>query len=317
MKKFLLTITFFFAVTVGVLSIGGLAVDAGLKKSRLENFSEWNDIYQSKISSDVIVLGSSRAWKHVSPRILDSVLHVDVYNLGLDGYHFDMQYYRYQIFLQHNSIPNCILLCLDSHSLSKKGQLFMPEQFAPYLSDSLIKQATAPYEGFQSLDYHNPFTKYLYKTRYIATGLLELTGLKHFDSKKYKGYQGKNKPWDNSYENFVKKNPDGWTHKIKATQLRLMEAFLSQCRKSHVNVVFVYTPEYIDAQRHLKNRKQIFQIYTALSEKYHLPFLDYSNHELCTDKSNFYNSQHLNKSGAEKYSQILAHDLMKIKMEFN
>ena len=37
--------------------------------------------------------------------------------------------------------------------------------------------------------------------------------------------------------------------------------------------------------------------------------LDYTHNPICYDTAYFYNAQHLNRKGAEKFSRILAHDL--------
>ena len=49
-------------------------VDAGLRKSRNAYFANWNDLYNSKINADLLIMGSSRAEFHISPKILDSLL---------------------------------------------------------------------------------------------------------------------------------------------------------------------------------------------------------------------------------------------------
>lgn len=43
-----------------------------------------------------------------------------------------------------------------------------------------------------------------------------------------------------------------------------------------------------------------------------ITFLDYSKDSICTDKINFYNSQHLNAIGAGKFNRKLSNDLKKI-----
>jgi hypothetical protein len=93
-KKFLIHIALFTTIIIGVLTALGVVITAGLRKTRIENFSEWNDIFDSKINADLIVTGSSRAWSNVSPKIIDSTLNLNSYNLGLDGAHFDIQFSR-------------------------------------------------------------------------------------------------------------------------------------------------------------------------------------------------------------------------------
>ena len=61
-----------------------------------------------------------------------------------------------------------------------------------------------------------------------------------------------------------------------------------------------------------KTVKEIISLYQHFSEKYDIPFLDYSNDELSYSTKYFYNSQHLNRTGAELFTAKLADDLMEI-----
>ena len=47
-----------------------LFISKYLKKSNVAAFGEysvWNDVFEGKINSDVLIYGSSRAWVHISP----------------------------------------------------------------------------------------------------------------------------------------------------------------------------------------------------------------------------------------------------------
>ncbi len=53
-------------------------------------------------------------------------------------------------------------------------------------------------------------------------------------------------------------------------------------------------------------------MYLNLASKYNVPILDYTHDSICYDTAYFYNAQHLNRKGAEKFSLQLAHDLKAI-----
>ena len=50
-------------------------------------------------------------------------------------------------------------------------------------------------------------------------------------------------------------------------------------------------------------------LYKQIATEYNIPFLDYSNHEICYNKNNFYNTTHMNGTAATRFSQILAEDI--------
>ena len=84
------------------------AADAGLKKTKYSEYCVWNDI-NSSVNADLLIQGSSRAWCQVSPKILDSIMKINSYNLGMSGYNFDMEYCRFKVYLEHNVVPKYIV----------------------------------------------------------------------------------------------------------------------------------------------------------------------------------------------------------------
>jgi hypothetical protein len=258
------------------------------------------------------VAGSSKAWVQVSPFILDTALRLNTYNLGLDGHQFKAQYMRHRFYEQFNRQPTYIIHAVDLFTLTKRKDLYMPEQFAPYLADSIIANGTKDYIGYTSIDYFNPFTKYQYRNRTIGIGLLELFNIKHYASFKYKGYEGHNEKWDLSFDNALRQNRDGWAEILDDSTVKLFDIYLDECKRKGIKMVMFYPPEYIEAQHLITNRKEIISLYQHFSEKYDIPFLDYSNDELSYSTKYFYNSQHLNRTGAELFTAKLAVDLMEI-----
>ncbi|MBE2208298.1 MAG: hypothetical protein IAE84_11975, partial [Saprospiraceae bacterium] len=68
-------------------------------------FEVWNDIYNSNVNCDIAIYGSSRAWVHIDPKILSHILQLNVYNFGIDGHNFWLQYLRHIEFLKYNPKP--------------------------------------------------------------------------------------------------------------------------------------------------------------------------------------------------------------------
>jgi hypothetical protein len=67
----------------------------------------------------------------------------------------------------------------------------------------------------------------------------------------------------------------------------------------------VCAPEYIEGQIFTKNRGEVISLYTKYSHKYNIPFYDYSTDAISYQKKYFYNTNHLNKMGAELFTTKL------------
>lgn len=314
MTKFIKKTIIFILILFFLLFTFEMIVNTGLRKSDDFLLSEWNDIVNGEINSDIIINGSSRAWVHISPKILEENINLSTYNLGLDGFHFNMQYARFKSFLEYNVKPKVVIQTLDIFSLVNRNGLYKKEQFYPYLNENHIYEATQDYKGLNWFDYNLPLIKYRTDPEYLIKGFLEFFSLYHFTNDKYKGFEAQKREWGNSFKKFHNENKNGIEQKVNEDILLLFDTFLKKCKENNIQVLLVYPPEYIEAQRLYTNREEIIKIYREFAIKYNFYFLDYSDSFLSYKNKYFYNSQHLNKNGAVKFSNILAEDLKKYKI---
>jgi hypothetical protein len=294
-----------------VLYLLNYIADTGLKRSGMPTFAEWNDIYTSRVNADLIIMGASRVEKMVSPFILDSVLGVSCFNLGIDGWCFNMQYAKFQIYMQHNTKPRYVVQGVDLMALTDNWGILFNDQFIPYLHDTIIENITDQYIGHFSLaEKYIPLFKYNNKF-----GLLQ-NGIAGYFSKNievsHKGYYPLQHDWDSSFINFKRQNPDGVHKVIPEKIIRRFNDYLSYCSQNNIKVIFEFAPVYYEELLMEKDDAKIRKIFTDLSVKYNIPFLDYTRDSLCYNKKYFYNSQHLNKIGAEIFSRHLAMDIKAI-----
>jgi hypothetical protein len=307
MKKFLIQTTIFSTLLLAGAFALNTMLEKGLKKTNKGEFQTWNAIFSSKIDADLIISGSSRAWVHISPQILDSILGANSYNFGIDGYPFSMQYVRYKIFEKYNKRPKLILQNVDFNTLYKRKDLYGKTQFLPYTDEQLLQQELQK-AGFFNFDSYLPAIRYHSEYMTIYYGLMEFFNIKHYAGVRYKGYQGQEREWDGSQLAEIL-SKDSLVSVIEPDIVELFDSFLSHCKENNIQVIFVFTPQYIKATEFTKNKDEVIDIYRSFSKKYDIPFLDYSHDPLCYDTTYFYNAMHLNKTGAELFSFKLANDI--------
>lgn len=284
-------------------------VDRGLKKSRFLDFQQWNEIFEGRIQADILVLGSSRAWRQVDPAVVDSITGHNSYNLGMDGYHLPMQMKRYEIYSRHNNKPRYIIQILDHFSISRRSDLFNREQFLPYIGDDILAEELQKYKGFNWADYQIPYYCYIGSGEIALAGLLEYLGLKKYASTRYKGYEANEKMWEPDFDKERVENPDGKRAAISRSVYQSYDKFLEKAKQDSIHVILVYAPEYKPFQNYIINRDTVSYLYQQLSQKHGIPYIDFKNHIVCEDKSYFYNPTHLNKKGAELFSLDLSFKL--------
>lgn len=303
-------IIFLSPVILGVYPLD-LFISSQLKKSSNFNgeIEVWEAIKNGRANCDIAIYGTSRAWLQFDPEIISEALNKTVYNFGIDGHNFWLQYYRHLEFLKYNKTPETILLSVDVFTLEKRKNLYNFEQFLPYaLWDSQLKKYTESYEGFQQSDYQIPFFRYAGKLRALKEALRqEPFSFQEPRPMRKNGFKSMNLKWG---EKMDRVNDDfGYSAQLDQNSVVLLEQFVKQCVKQGIRLVLIYAPEQIEGQNKIENRGKIVKIYKQLSQKYNLLYLDYSKDKMNLDKKYFYNSMHLNSEGASLFSEKLAKDL--------
>lgn len=345
MTKFIYKFIVFFIPIIFFSYIIDYIVSKKIRESGIGDFSVWEDIYKGKINSDIVIYGSSRALNHIDPIILENKFNTTSYNLGMAGQHVWLQNLRHLEFLKFNKIPKVVIYSLDDLFFSNPEGIYQPDQFSPYLfwpEHKEIKEQMSVFKfpHFTFYDYNFPLIRYI--DSFYAKKIFEIGNnfCNSFFNKFYSKINEKNtKDTEKllSINEDVFKIPDGrikgflpidshWNNdlekalfseenievSINKKGILLFEKIINELKSKNIYIVLVYTPEYIEGQKFVKNRNQVIKIYKDISSKYNIPFFNYSEDSMSFNKSYFFNSLHLNANGAELFSKKLANDLYPI-----
>ena len=309
MKKFLFRLLLFCFIPVPLLLFLDHAVEKGLGRSRYLYYADWNDLYSGAINADAIVLGTSRAYLHVSPAILDTALKLNTYNLGMDGASFDIQYNILKLYLQHNRKPRYIIQEVGYPTFVASDSVQYFHEFVAHLGDTAIRKLVKSHNASVGLaDLYFPLYKYNTELPLAKEGLMSYTG-HGSPAVKYKGYEARDYPWDSTFYLFKKNHPHGMVMPIDTTLVTLFNRYLAECADSGITVILFYAPTYYQSRPYILNYTQIHAMITGSAAAHSVPFLDYADDSINYHKEYFYNTQHLNRTGAELFSTKLAQDI--------
>jgi len=315
MRQFIKRSIYFCLPILGLTVACDLFVSTQLKKSRVYASGEyptWNAIYSGKMNCDIAIYGSSRACVQIDPSILSDRLAHSCYNFGIDGHNFWAQYFRHQQIIAYNRKPRIILQSLDMTTLTERGELFNADQFLPYmLFNDALEAFSKDYDVFHFPEFRLPLIRYAGKRNALLHTIKLAFTTQPTGIGRTKGFEGQDLRWNNDLT--AAKNRFGkLTIKLDSGCVRLFEEYVRECANSDIRIFLVYSPEYVDGQHFVENRHEIIEIYRNLAARYNLPFLDYSSDPISFDRSYFYNASHLNKTGAEVFTNKLAGDLQEL-----
>lgn len=298
-----------YIIVLGILfTIADFALSFYLRnKSRLVEYQAWNHIYNDTLENDLVILGSSRAYVHFNPRIIDSVLSTNSYNLGYNAALVNRQIARYDTYCRvQNHQPEYIIYTVDYMTLHYRDN-FEREQFYPYFFyDREFVETFDKYENFSAIEKYAPFVRYtkcLFDF-HVYTNMFDPME----NHTLYKGYWNEHYEYDNSVLAGIQHLDYTYTDEA----LALFENFVDRETKKGVQIVIVYAPLYHELIHKISNFQDQFTVYGRIAEKYGIPVLDYTNDELSYSQEYFYNATHLNKRGAHIFSRKFAADLKEL-----
>lgn len=296
---------------LSLLFVINVALDFGLssmlRRCPKQMYREWNRIIHDTIDADLVVMGSSRAREQYNPYIMDSLLSVNSYNLGLDGSHVRRQIVKYKVYHHYQkSHPRLLVINFDYYgNWTKDGGEggFQREQYFPYFANSYMRNLIKGQEPFSIGELWLPMFRYY---RHGVLNLLEDIHNHYNQDCWYKGcYRCKPQKWDGTK---LAQMPIVKFETLQDAEEKF-DAFLCELQNEGVQVVFVSSPIYIEVTERTVNLKDFYFFREHFSKKYNIPVLDYLHDSLCYDTACFYNAMHLNKRGAEMFTVKLCRDL--------
>lgn len=287
-------------------------ISNNLKKSTYHVSGEyliWNEIYSGKIDVDIAVYGSSRAWTHIDPEILKDSLGLSAYNFGIDGLNFSLQYFRHLEYFKNNKAPKIIIISGDIFTFEKEDGFYNNEQVLPYmLFNKDYLESIELFNIYNKPDVFIPLKRYLGKTWGIERAVVLATGNEHEQPVRKNGFMGIEREWNQDLKQAIK-SKGNLRVKIDYKLLCLFMRFINECKKQNIEVILVYSPEYIEGRTFIVNRKQVLNLWYKIAEARNLVFLDYTEDSIGKNRNYFFNSTHLNKQGSRLFSQKLAGDI--------
>ena len=310
MKKYLLKAIFFLVLVYALGWALDFAVSKGLMKMDDYRFMSWADLSDGSASSDLLIMGNSRALSHFEPWTITDTCGVSAYNLGVGGYSITVQTLKYNYYRLHNAKPKFIVQQVDYYTMrddSVPGN-HQSEQFMPLIYDKGIRTELKRC-GYSWPDLNCPMYRYFGYQQVIKNGLLEFLHAKHYVSDPSRlGHHYEHGELD------VARNDELETQiaKMSPTAQAHFESYLSECQKEGIFVILVNSPTYKVRTEKTAGLDEVNSYYSEVADRYGAVYLNYEDYHLCDDPSYFAAAVHLNPEGTHIFSSDFAGKLKEI-----
>lgn len=300
MKKFIILLFALFAILAGIDIATGLVFDK-LTLSAKRGYTGRNEFIADKLHDPVLVFGSSRSVHHYDPQVLADSLGVPCYNCGQDGMGIITFYGRFKL-LTARYTPRLIIYDVTTDfDLTRNDNVTYLTWLKPYYNRPGIDSIFWHVEPTERVKMLSNMFRYNGKALQIITdnkpgddnddalkGFVPLDGIMTYDKE----------------EDATKTQVD-----FDPVKLYYISRLVKDCSAKGIRLVFAISPLY----NSVKQPDAYLADFLTLARKQNVPVINhYYDTRFATNKNLFQDTYHMNRSGAEIYTSILAHEIKQL-----
>lgn len=300
MKKFIILLFALFAILAGIDIATGFVFDK-LTLSAKRGYTGRNEFIADKLHDPVLVFGSSRSVHHYDPQVLADSLGVPCYNCGQDGMGIITFYGRFKL-LTARYTPRLIIYDVTTDfDLRRNDNVTYLTWLKPYYNRPGIDSIFWHIEPTERVKMLSNMFRYNGKALQIITdnkpgddnddalkGFVPLDGIMTYDKE----------------EDATKTQVD-----FDPVKLYYISRLVKDCSAKGIRLVFAISPLY----NSIKQPDAYLADFLTLARKQNVPVINhYYDARFATNKNLFQDTYHMNRSGAEIYTSMLAHEIKQL-----
>lgn len=267
----------------------------------------------NETKADIVIFGSSRAHTQYIPSIISKKLNLSCYNAGVKGEGILFASAIQDMMLERHK-PNVIILNIDPALLDKFPKFYErisdllphygnhPEEMKIYI------ELKGKYEFIKLLSKLYPYnSKILYIIKYFFKPQPDYNGYTPmYEKLRFNNYDS-NVDMKDFYNNDESD--------LDSNYVDCFNNFVANSLNAKAKLIFVLSPFYlpVGVKDNIIKYCVSLRNMNSIAEKYHIPFIDFSNDPLFTLNNNLFDDiSHLNDEGANLFSEKLADSLNNI-----
>ena len=309
------TALLFTLIGISIFTCITIILDIGVRHSDFEQTGKVNKICSHTIDPDIIIFGSSVSEVGINSSMLSKKTGLAVYNASLNGTRY-MQYKgMIEEFNEYSKKNKTVVLVETYFSFEPSNSLAFADRYFSRLYNKFLYNDL--YDMQPDLVWKSkyiPFYKYIALSKdYYKNAAI---GLKNILTKKIKqdslfGFASVDRNWEADADEAIK-NTKFFNILIDSTIEKNYINTIVKLQKNDKKVVIVLTPMYFKILNTKTNFTPLRNELIKIAKITGVTFLDFSNSKISNDKTNYYNTNHLNHKGANIFSSILSDSINSI-----
>jgi hypothetical protein len=243
--------------------------------------------------AEVIILGSSRASRHYVPEIIEDSLNLTCFNTGVDGNYMFNNYAVYKSIIERYT-PKVVLMDINPGEIYTGTEGY--DQLAPllpfYKTKKEIKSVIHLKSKFERLKLISKIYPFNSSLLAIVTGILQTE-----DINVLKGYM----PLFGNVSDTTIGCRREENKEIDINKIKVLEALASDCDDRNIKLVFIQSPKYIKVIQETS-----VSLINKLASNHGAEFWNYVNDTVFLKPEYFKDANHMNNSGAYKFTRAIA-----------
>jgi hypothetical protein len=301
MKKYIVKIFIFFAIMISLDVVVGYLSDYLVENAK-GGATLKNEYICEKTKEDILIFGSSRAFHHYNPQIIQDSLNMTCYNCGYDACGIITAYGLLRT-LYKRYTPKVILYevtpkfdCLEGDNFSFLGPL------------KLIYSKSDIEDVFENVSYNEKFKMKSGMYRVNSKFIQLITENVMNRNQTIQGFLPEDRQMDFEPENVAPEINESYD----SLKVSYLNKFVELCKNKGISLVFMVSPSY------KATNDAYFEYMIKFAEKNNIPFINYYCYKPITEnKEFFYDEIHLNRKGADEYTKTFVSENKDFLMSLN
>lgn len=296
-RPFLLKFGLFLLLLVLVdWSLGTVIEQLYRRSPRGANWTKVNWLLRERF--DVVIFGSSRAFRHYVPSVISEELGLSVFNAGQNGQYMLYSYAVEQLLLAQYAPKAIVLDVLPGFIVRAENgdeEVERLSSLSPFIGNKSVRRLLTRDDFFEKVKYASKMFRFNSKILSIAENLR--TGANNVDN----GFEqvGDVKFHDrNPFDIDLMQQVE-----IDSFKLGILQDFIASARARNIAVYASFSP----VSEPLSERTaDVMRVYKDIFAAAEVPFLDFAT-AAYEDKSLFIDLTHMDGIGAERFSREFGH----------